>query len=71
MTSQRIADVYPMKKINKKRRRRRRRRRRTQEEEEEEGEEEEKLAKRFISQYPGKTLLEIEAKQLCGNGTAT
>ena len=55
-----------MKKINKKRRRRR-----TQEEEEEEGEEEEKLAKRFISQYPGKTLLEIEAKQLCGNGTAT
>ena len=34
-------------------------------------EEEEKLAKRFISQYPGKTLLEIEAKQLCGNGTAT
>ena len=67
MTSQRIADVYLMKKINKKRRRRRR----TQEEEEEEGEEEEKLAKRFISQYPGKTLLEIEAKQLCGNGTAT
>ena len=54
MTSQRIADVYLMKKINKK-----------------EEEEEEKLAKRFTSQYPSKTFLEIEAKQLCGNGTAT
>ena len=55
MTSQRIADVYLVKKINKK----------------EEEEEEEKLAKRFISHYPSKTFLEIEAKQLCGNGTAT